>query len=653
MVSRGVSCALSVLWILLAIVPLATAERAGNHDWTDPQRYRLPRITEIAFSPDGTHIAAAFLLPAINRPGTDWSTWVAIWDLQSGDPPQVIDWAASPIAFQGDGTALVAALHDSDRRAHFGPKPAETLAIWTVGETEPRSVLHFDENENDHVIALTVHPNGEDIFALSAAGRLIHWSFQPNANAERVSTLGDDARDRINIARAPLRQDLLLFSGDGTRLIALLGDSTRPPGDRNDPVGFFWRLRPSSMECELAGTFEKADLLQAAPPQRLIRVLRSPERGFTIPEHWGYGEAVCGRPSWSHRQLTVASHGRRSAISIDGRLAVRDRSHKPTFVIPAAVGACAFSPDAARIAVPDRRGVIGLWNVETGELERSLGPEGTGPPSVRVAAVQVASEFGDIDANRDLLCHRIGGAAFRGAAIVVLPETALTGYLSHDLARTWRVEGRMVAEGLGGVDPAGVAQSILSDSIDEFRELAARFGIYLTVPFVEVDPRTQRYYNTVVLLGPTGEILIHYRKHDPWPRAEQSWATAGNLGHPVVDTPFGRLGCLICYDIHDQAAAMGDLEIDTLLYSVAWVDEANSDFFVERLPDIASEHGFNIVAANWTIPYDAEVDWHGHGGSRVIARDGRVISAAEPSTRERIIYADLPVTMHAEKIGGN
>src|SRR5690606_14431966 len=62
-----------------------------------------------------------------------------------------------------------------------------------------------------------------------------------------------------------------------------------------------------------------------------------------------------------------------------------------------------------------------------------------------------------------------------------------------------------------------------------------------------------------------------------------------------------------------------------------WVEDASSDWFEKRLPAIAREHGFNIVASNRTsdLP-DPAPQWHGHGQSRIIRADGRILSALDP-----------------------
>ena len=119
--------------------------------------------------------------------------------------------------------------------------------------------------------------------------------------------------------------------------------------------------------------------------------------------------------------------------------------------------------------------------------------------------------------------------------------------------------------------------------------------------------------------------MIHYRKRDPWPWAEKGWTSPGDLGNPVVDTSYGRLGLLVCYDIHEQAEIMANLKVDPLLYSVAWVEDKDSKWFDRELPEIVQKHGLNIVAVNWIIPQTWARGWHGHGQSRLISASGEVV----------------------------
>ena len=275
---------------------------------------------------------------------------------------------------------------------------------------------------------------------------------------------------------------------------------------------------------------------------------------------------------------------------------------------------------------------------------------GDAPPSgtFRVAAVQTFSDMGAPETNRRRLSDLVTEAAKQGAKMVVLPETSVTGYLTWDLTTTWHVEGRPITRGLEGISPAEAAEPVPGPSTKRFADLAKRLEIYVTVPLLELDAARRRFYNSVVLVGPRGRILLHYRKLNPWPFAERSWASKGDKGHAVVDTPYGRLALLICYDVNFEPPKLKELGVDHLLYPIAWVDDEESDWFSVELPAIARKNRLNIVGANWSVPAGVSVDWHGYGMSKIISNEGKILASARENVGTEILYADLPFPLKRE-----
>ncbi len=289
------------------------------------------------------------------------------------------------------------------------------------------------------------------------------------------------------------------------------------------------------------------------------------------------------------------------------------------------------------------------------------------PPTVKAAAIQFTSQFGKPAENRQGLEPLIREAAKNGAKIVVLPETAITGYLPTDLSCTWQVGNLELSPKLKGVSPADAAETVPGESTLAFGALAKELQIYLTIPLLEVDRKSGEYFNTVTLAGPDGQQLLHYRKQNPWPWAERGWATKGDRGHQYVDTPFGRMALLICFDINFEPPTLKRKKVDHLLYPIAWVDDENSTWFSKQLPTIAKENRLNIIGANWSPPVppveapqaanangknakdakDAKdagkPTWHGYGQSLIITSDGQVRAKVKSDFGNEIIYAQLPV----------
>ena len=111
----------------------------------------------------------------------------------------------------------------------------------------------------------------------------------------------------------------------------------------------------------------------------------------------------------------------------------------------------------------------------------AAGPRDDRPQTVKVAAVQCSSDLGAVEVNRRKLTGLVREAAANGAKIVVLPETAVTGYLSQDLQTNWHLKGRPLNEAFVGRDPTPDAEAVPGPSTDHFCKLARELGVYLTV----------------------------------------------------------------------------------------------------------------------------------------------------------------------------
>jgi predicted amidohydrolase len=263
---------------------------------------------------------------------------------------------------------------------------------------------------------------------------------------------------------------------------------------------------------------------------------------------------------------------------------------------------------------------------------------------VTVACIQYAPVFAQPTTNRDALTLLIREAAGRGAKIIVLPEAALHGYMSEDHRINWHVAGRPLNPQYTGRDPATVAETIPGLSSDHFCTLARELQVYVTIPLIEKSfiGEETRFFNTVCLMSPTGKIVAHYRKLNPYPPAEDSWATAGDRGLQTYDTEYGRVGLAICYDIHSILKDYDNEKIWTLLFSTAWDWGYHpADWFWHKMPEKASDHHLNILVANWSA--DKEQKWRGYGFSEVIRADGQVLACSHSLYGSTIVYARLPV----------
>jgi predicted amidohydrolase len=96
-----------------------------------------------------------------------------------------------------------------------------------------------------------------------------------------------------------------------------------------------------------------------------------------------------------------------------------------------------------------------------------------------------------------------------------------------------------------GLSPAELAEPIPGPCTDYFGSLAKKHQIHIVAGLHEREGYL--VYNVAVLLGPNGGVLGKYRK-TCLPRNEVNDGVCPGNDYPVFDTPFGRLGMMVCYD---------------------------------------------------------------------------------------------------------
>lgn len=148
---------------------------------------------------------------------------------------------------------------------------------------------------------------------------------------------------------------------------------------------------------------------------------------------------------------------------------------------------------------------------------------------VRVAVHQLAPVVGDLDGNRARALAALDAAAAARAQVVVLPELVSSGYVFRDAD-----EARALAEPPDGPTVAGWA------------ERAAVHDLVVVGGFAE-DAGGGRLHNSAALVDASGLRAV-YRKVHLWDR-ESLVFTPGDDPPAVVDTPHGRIGVMVCYDL--------------------------------------------------------------------------------------------------------
>lgn len=224
----------------------------------------------------------------------------------------------------------------------------------------------------------------------------------------------------------------------------------------------------------------------------------------------------------------------------------------------------------------------------------------------QAAAIQFEPVMGDKARNVEALAKLVEDAADQGAELIVTPEMGTTGYCWHD-----RKEVAPFVEPVPGPTTA------------RFAEIARRRNVYIVIGLPEIDPSTELYYNSAVLIGPEGVVGTHRKTH-PY-ISEPKWAASGDLGHQVYDTRLGRIALLICMDIHfvETARLVALGKADVICHISNWLAERTpAPYWVNR----AFENGCYLIESNrWGLERGVQFS----GGSCVIGPDAEILSVID------------------------
>lgn len=258
--------------------------------------------------------------------------------------------------------------------------------------------------------------------------------------------------------------------------------------------------------------------------------------------------------------------------------------------------------------------------------------------TVKVAAIQCYSRMGKSAYNRQLLSDLITNAAEQGAKIVLLPECAVQGYMNPADDCQWSTGD--AADG-NDFDVKDAAEHVPGPSSRYFAGLSKRLGIYLGLPLIEEEHG--EYYNSLLLFDPIGEIAAHHRKCSLWPPGDAGWVKQGEGIAQVVSTPYGRLGLMICHDVHAMPSRLKAARTDIVLYAVGWYGPHTENWFRDLFPRrYVVPNNFAVIAANWCAEEKGS-KWDGQGYSCIIGRGGEVLSMAKGTGGPEIVLAELPV----------
>ncbi len=261
------------------------------------------------------------------------------------------------------------------------------------------------------------------------------------------------------------------------------------------------------------------------------------------------------------------------------------------------------------------------------------------PPTskFRTGLVQMSCST-DSKVNLQKAEHKIAEAAKGGAQLVCLQEL----FRSQYFCREEKAELFDLAEAIPGSSTVAIGK------------LAKQLNVVVIASLFE--KRAQGlYHNTAAIIGTDGEIMGLYRKmhipDDPL-YFEKFYFTPGDLGFKNFDTPFGRIGVLVCWDQwYPEGARLTAMQGASILYyptAIGWhpaekaeFGEAQTDAWKTIQRSHAIANGIYVAAVNrvgFEGPADKGLEFWGN--SFIADPFGRVIAQAS-ADKEETLYAEI------------
>jgi beta-ureidopropionase len=259
------------------------------------------------------------------------------------------------------------------------------------------------------------------------------------------------------------------------------------------------------------------------------------------------------------------------------------------------------------------------------------------PRSVRCGLIQARNVLGPekpLPAIKKAMLERhaalIADAAKKKVRILCLQELFYGPYFCAEQETRWYDLTEKVPDG---------------PTVSFVRKLAKRHRMVIVAPVYE-EEQPGVYYNTAAIIDADGSYLGKYRKtHIPHCKPgfwEKFYFRPGNLGYPVFETAFAKVGIYICYDRHfpEGARALGLNGAEIVFNPSATVAGLSEYLWKLEQPAHAVANGYFVGAINRV---GTEAPWNigeFYGSSYFCDPRGRLI-AEGPRDADAVVVADL------------
>jgi nitrilase len=276
------------------------------------------------------------------------------------------------------------------------------------------------------------------------------------------------------------------------------------------------------------------------------------------------------------------------------------------------------------------------------------------PQRVRAAAVQLSPVLFDRAATTDKVCLKIEEAAAQGAEVIVFPETVVPYYPYFSFIKAPAASG---ADHLLLIEQSVDVPSPTTDAIGR---AARRAGAVVAIGINERDHGT--LYNTQLVFDADGALVLARRKITPTFHERMIWGQGDGSGLRAVDTRFGRVGALACWEHYNplaRYALMADHEeIHVAMFPGSLVGSIFAEQIAVTIRHHALESGCFVVNATGFLD-EAQVErvagttglakaLRGGCHTAIVSPEGALL--APPLTDgEGIVVCDLDMSIIAKR----
>ena len=268
------------------------------------------------------------------------------------------------------------------------------------------------------------------------------------------------------------------------------------------------------------------------------------------------------------------------------------------------------------------------------------------------AVAQTASVLLDTPATVGKAIDLMAKAASDGVQLLVFPEAYIGGY----------PKGADFHIYIGARTPMGRAEykryfdaavSMDGPEIASLAQAAAQHQLYVVVGIIERDGGT--LYCTAVYLGPDGQVLGKHRKLMPTALERLVWGFGDGSTLKAVDTPWGKLGAVICWENYMPALRMAMYQQRVTIYCAPTADDRDS--WASTMTHIAMEGRCFVLSACQHLRRSQFPDDQMHnaieggadtvlmrGGGLIVDPLGRVL-AGPVYNEDALIKAELDLSM--------